>query len=139
MEPADAAGPHDPITENMYTGSQNSFPGDLIDSSDLSKADREQITQLINALARLREVERALSEASRRYMELSEQDMRALHYLIAAIAGHTPSKSPRRRRSRHERPWDAPSPGASMPPPTSPAENAMPSSASSTACPKSCL
>ncbi|WP_432789558.1 MarR family transcriptional regulator [Brevibacterium sp. K11IcPPYGO002] len=84
MEPSEAAGAHDPITENMYTGSQNSFPGDLIDSSDLSNADREQIAQLMDALARLREAERTLSEASRRFMKLSEQDMRALHYLIAA-------------------------------------------------------
>lgn len=84
MEPSEAAGAHDPITENMYTGSQNSFPGDLIDSSDLSNADREQIAQLMDALARLREAERTLSVASRRFMKLSEQDMRALHYLIAA-------------------------------------------------------
>ncbi|WP_169253026.1 MarR family transcriptional regulator [Brevibacterium sp. 'Marine'] len=84
MQPSESAGAHDPITENMYTGSQNSFPGDLIDSSDLSNADREQIAQLMDALARLREAERTLAEASRRFMKLSEQDMRALHYLIAA-------------------------------------------------------
>lgn len=84
MESSEAAGAHDPITENMYTGSQNSFPGDLIDSSDLSNADREQIARLMNSLARLREAERRLSEASRRFMKLSEQDMHALHYLLAA-------------------------------------------------------
>lgn len=84
MESSEAAGAHDPITENMYTGSQNSFPGDLVDSSDLSNADREQIARLMSSLARLREAERTLSEASRRFMKLSEQDMRALHYLIAA-------------------------------------------------------
>jgi DNA-binding MarR family transcriptional regulator len=84
MESSEAAGVHDPITENMYTGSQSGFPGDLIDSSSLSPADREQIAAVMNALARLREAERALSEASRRFMKLSEQDMRALHYLIAA-------------------------------------------------------
>lgn len=84
MESTEAAGVHDPITENMYTGSQSSFPGDLVDSSDLSAADREQIAAVMNALARLREAERALSEASRRFMKLSEQDMRAMHYLIAA-------------------------------------------------------
>ncbi|WP_420097093.1 MarR family winged helix-turn-helix transcriptional regulator [Brevibacterium sediminis] len=84
MESSEAAGAHDPITENMYTGSQNSFPGDLIDSSDLSNVDREQIARLMNSLARLREAERRLSEASRRFMKLSEQDMRALHYLLAA-------------------------------------------------------
>ena len=84
MESTEAAGVHDPITENMYTGSQSSFPGDLVDSSDLSAADRTQLAAVMNALARLREAERALSEASRRFMKLSEQDMRALHYLIAA-------------------------------------------------------
>ncbi|QBE50259.1 MarR family transcriptional regulator [Leucobacter triazinivorans] len=38
----------------------------------------------MNSLARLREAELALSEASRKYMQLSTQDMRALHYLIVA-------------------------------------------------------
>ncbi len=84
MESSEAAGAHDPITENMYTGSQNSFRGELIDSSDLSNVDREQIARLMNSLARLREAERRLSEASRRFMKLSEQDMHALHYLLAA-------------------------------------------------------
>lgn len=84
MESSEATGAHDPITENMYTGSEQSFPGDLIDSSGLSSADVEQIARVMNALARLREAERTLSDASRRFMKLSEQDMRALHYLIAA-------------------------------------------------------
>lgn len=84
MESSEAAGAHDPITENMYTGSKHSFPDNLIASSDLSNADREQIARLMNSLARLREAERTLSEASRRFMKLSEQDMRALHYLLAA-------------------------------------------------------
>lgn len=84
MESSRAAGVHDPITENIYTGSQTGFPDDLIDCSELSAPDRKQIAEVMNALARLREAERALSEASRRFMKLSEQDMRALHYLIAA-------------------------------------------------------
>lgn len=84
MESSEAPGAHDPITENMYTGSEHSFPGDLIDSSDLSSTDREQIARLMNSLARLREARRTLSDASRKFMKLSEPDMRALHYLIAA-------------------------------------------------------
>ena len=84
MAARDVVGRHDAITENMYTGPENGLPGDLVDSSDLSPADREQIAQLMNALARLREAERTLSDASRSFMHLSEQDMRALHYLIAA-------------------------------------------------------
>ncbi|WP_210603053.1 MarR family winged helix-turn-helix transcriptional regulator [Brevibacterium oceani] len=84
MESPEVADSHDPITANMYTGSEHGFPGDIVDSSGLSTTDREQIAHLMNSLARLREAERALSDASRKFMHLSEQDMRALHYLIAA-------------------------------------------------------
>ncbi|WP_181273014.1 MarR family winged helix-turn-helix transcriptional regulator [Brevibacterium oceani] len=84
MESPEVADSHDPITANMYTGSEHGFPGDIVDSSGLSTADREQIAHLMDSLARLREAERALSDASRKFMHLSEQDMRALHYLIAA-------------------------------------------------------
>lgn len=88
MESSEATGVHDPITENMYTGPDQDFPGDLVDASDLSRDDIDEIAQVMNALARLREAERALAVASRKFMDLSEQDMRALHYLIAAKRQH---------------------------------------------------
>ncbi len=56
--------------------------GMLIDRSDLREEDVEQIGALMNALADLRNVEDALSEASSKYMALNRTDMRALHYLI---------------------------------------------------------
>lgn len=74
----------DPISQNMYIGGSQSGPDGLIDVSGISPQDMEQINVLMKALVRLRDTERAISEASRRYMKLSSQDMRALHYLIVA-------------------------------------------------------
>ncbi|WP_243226138.1 MarR family winged helix-turn-helix transcriptional regulator [Microbacterium sp. CIAB417] len=54
----------------------------LVDRSGIDDADVRQITELMKALGALREAEQRLSEASRRYMQLNETDMRALHYLI---------------------------------------------------------
>src|SRR5699024_5738923 len=56
--------------------------GELVDRSGLSEADLAQIDALMEALARLRAAEKELADASMRYMELNETDMRALHFLI---------------------------------------------------------
>jgi DNA-binding MarR family transcriptional regulator len=56
----------------------------LIDRTGLAAADVEQISRLMTAMGRLRDVERRLAEASQRYMRLNETDMRALHFLIVA-------------------------------------------------------
>jgi len=58
--------------------------GELIDISAMAPEDISQINTLMDSLAGLREAERRLSEASRRYMKLNESDMKALHYLVAA-------------------------------------------------------
>lgn len=58
--------------------------GELIDISSMAPEDVDQINTLMDSLAGLREAERQLSEASRRYMKLNESDMKALHYLVAA-------------------------------------------------------
>ncbi|GAA4527539.1 MarR family transcriptional regulator [Brachybacterium paraconglomeratum] len=55
---------------------------ELIDRTGLTSADISQIDALMAALSRLRVAERELSEASLRYMQLGETDMRALHFLI---------------------------------------------------------
>ena len=49
-----------------------------------SEEDVQQIGELMTALARLRDAERALNDASLEYMKLNRNDMRALHYLIAS-------------------------------------------------------
>nr|WP_246603762.1 MarR family transcriptional regulator [Microbacterium marinilacus] len=54
----------------------------LVDRSGMAAEDVRQITELMEALGALREAEQRLSEASRRYMQLNDTDMRALHYLI---------------------------------------------------------
>ncbi|MGW8484502.1 MarR family winged helix-turn-helix transcriptional regulator [Microbacterium sp. NPDC055903] len=54
----------------------------LVDRSGMAAEDIRQITELMTALGDLREAEQHLSEVSRRYMQLNETDMRALHYLI---------------------------------------------------------
>lgn len=76
--------PPDPVAANLYDVATSDPYARLIDRSGMSEQDVEQIGQLMGALARLREAERTLSEASLTYMKLNENDMRALHYLIAA-------------------------------------------------------
>lgn len=54
----------------------------LVDRSALSDADVAQIDRMMVAMARLRQAEEQLAEASTRYMKLNRTDMRALHFLI---------------------------------------------------------
>lgn len=54
----------------------------LIDRSGVAPEDLRQISVLMGAIGELREAEQRLSLASRRYMQLNDTDMRALHYLI---------------------------------------------------------
>lgn len=54
----------------------------LIDRSDMSAKEVEQITELMAAFGELRDAEQALSAASQKYMKLNATDMKALHYLI---------------------------------------------------------
>ncbi|HEY9294168.1 MAG TPA: MarR family transcriptional regulator [Microlunatus sp.] len=66
----------------VYDPRWNDPNGRLIDRTGLEPADLEQIGELMRAMGRLRDVERRLSEAARRFMRLNETDMRALHFLI---------------------------------------------------------
>ncbi len=84
MEEQGSRSTHDPIAESLYDLDSGYPAGDVIDGSDLSAGDLAQITRLMRALGELRETERAIMEASEKYMKLSTQDMRALHYLIVA-------------------------------------------------------
>lgn len=67
---------------NMFSLRANNPAGELIDVSGFTEDDIEQISLLMGALGRMREVEREVSEASAKYMALNETDMRALHFLI---------------------------------------------------------
>lgn len=57
--------------------------GELVDRRDLDAQDVAQIDALMRALGDLRAAEKALAEASMRYMDLGETDMRAIQHLIA--------------------------------------------------------
>lgn len=60
----------------------------LIDREGVAPEDLQQIALVMGALGELREAEQRLSRASRRYMQLNETDMRALHYLIVCANRH---------------------------------------------------
>ncbi|MFK0403714.1 MarR family winged helix-turn-helix transcriptional regulator [Microbacterium sp. NPDC090225] len=62
--------------------------GALIDRTGVAPEDLQQIALVMGALGELREAEQKLSRASRRYMQLNETDMRALHYLIVCANRH---------------------------------------------------
>lgn len=69
---------------SVYTLAGSDPHGELVDRSGLSHADLVQIDEVMAALVRLRAAEKRLAEASLRYMELGETDMRALHLLIVS-------------------------------------------------------
>lgn len=74
----------DLVSEALYHLATSDPDGRLIDRSGVSEEDVQQIGELMTALARLRDAERALNDASLEYMKLNRNDMRALHYLIAS-------------------------------------------------------
>lgn len=76
--------PSDPIAASLYEVDSSDPRSELVDRSGLSPEAIGQIGRLMASLSALREVEQEVSDASQRYMRLSAQDMRALHYLIVA-------------------------------------------------------
>lgn len=74
----------------LYDLDGNDPEGVLIDRSGLTPEDVEQIGELMNAMARLRDTERELARAGERYMRLGRTDMRALHYVIVNMHRGTP-------------------------------------------------
>lgn len=57
---------------------------DLVRELGLSDADVEEVMDLFHALRRWHQASEAHSEASRRFMKLGENDMRAIRYLMIA-------------------------------------------------------
>ncbi|SDB90117.1 DNA-binding transcriptional regulator, MarR family [Raineyella antarctica] len=96
--PADSAEAA-PAPGSVYDVAANDPSGRLVDRGAVSPADLTQISELMQAMGALRDVEDRLNEASQAYMKLGRTDMRALHFLIvsenrgqivtgAAIAAH---------------------------------------------------
>lgn len=74
----------DSIAESLYDPVSGDPNGEIVDRTGLSPDAVAGIGRLMKALGDLREAEQAIMEASEKYMKLSAQDMRALHYLIVA-------------------------------------------------------
>lgn len=72
----------------IYDVEANDPRSALVDRSGVAPEDLQQIALVMGALGELREAEQKLSRASRRYMQLNETDMRALHYLIVCANRH---------------------------------------------------
>ncbi len=83
---ADARGERaaDPIAESLYEVDASDPRGELVDRTGMPAEELAQIGRLMKSLSELREAEQLVSDASQRYMRLSTQDMRAIHYLIVA-------------------------------------------------------
>lgn len=74
--------PRPGATPSVFSMASSDPDQELVDRSELTAEDVAQIDALMAALSRLRSAEKALTEASLRYMKLGETDMRALHFLI---------------------------------------------------------
>lgn len=72
------------ISSGLYDVNSGDPRSELVDRSGMAPEDVHQITRLMNALSGLRNKEKVLAEASEKYMQLNNQDMRALHFLIVA-------------------------------------------------------
>lgn len=83
VDPRAATGA-DPVSESLYELDSSDPRSELIDRSGVSGEDLAQIGRLMRSLSELRDAEQRLSDASQKYMKLSSQDMRAIHYLIVA-------------------------------------------------------
>jgi len=74
----------DPIAESLYEVDASDPGSELVDRAGMPAEEVAQIGRLMKSLSELREAEQRVSDASQRYMRLSAQDMRAIHYLIVA-------------------------------------------------------
>lgn len=74
----------EPAAASLFSMSASDPHQELIDYSAMAAEEVQEIDALMEALSRLRAAEKALSEASLRYMELGETDMRALHFVIVS-------------------------------------------------------
>jgi DNA-binding MarR family transcriptional regulator len=76
--------PTSSVGASLYDITASDPKGVLIDRTGLDPESIAQITRLMNSLAKVREAEEALSKASQKFMQLSQIEMKAIHYLIIA-------------------------------------------------------
>lgn len=88
MTDSGVAGDRDSISRHLYEVDSSDPHSQLVDRSEIAPEHVAQIGRLMKSLSVLREAEEALSSASQKYMKLSQQDMRALHFLIVAKNRH---------------------------------------------------
>lgn len=67
---------------SVYDVASNDPAGQLVDLASVGPEELAQISELMQAVGALREVEDRMGAASRAYMRLGATDMRALHLLI---------------------------------------------------------
>lgn len=77
--------------DNMYSVEANDPYGTLAQQYGLKPEQTQQIGRIMAAMARLRDVEKQILDASQRYMQLKQTDMRALHFLITRENLHIPA------------------------------------------------
>ena len=56
---------------------------ELVSLEDYTSDEVDQVVEVMEAMRRWRRVERRLNDSSRKYMQLGENDMRAVRYIIA--------------------------------------------------------
>lgn len=69
---------------NLYDVNASDPQSELVDRAGMDPAELRHIGDVMAALGRLRSAENELSDASLKYMQLNQSDMRALHYLIVS-------------------------------------------------------
>lgn len=72
------------VADSLYDVNASDPDGHLVDRSGMDPEDVAQITRLMVSMAKMREAEESLSKASQKFMQLSQTEMRAVHYLIVA-------------------------------------------------------
>lgn len=72
------------VAASLYNVEATDPDGRIVDRSALGPEDITQITRLMNSMANLRRTEEELSNASQKFMQLSETEMKTIHYLIVA-------------------------------------------------------
>ncbi|WP_166316796.1 MarR family transcriptional regulator [Microbacterium excoecariae] len=82
----------EPTTEGRFTMLDPRIldpESEIVARDHLSGNDVAQVVEVLEAMHRWRETERAMSEASQRYMKLGDTDMRALRFLVACRSQDT--------------------------------------------------
>ncbi|QGN32038.1 MarR family winged helix-turn-helix transcriptional regulator [Microlunatus sp. Gsoil 973] len=82
--PLAADGEPESGTRSVYDLAASDPHGELVDAGELSAADIEQVDGIMAAMARLRYLEQALSNAAQSSMAMNQTDLRAVQFLIVA-------------------------------------------------------